>query len=575
MADDIIALSRFRAALARARGTRRLDELLADPQAPALVPTLPALDVFYLIQEVGLEASSELVAMASPEQFQAFLDLDAWQGLAPAPERAWPWLAALSEAGFERLVFVLDHVDLELLTLLLSAEVRVYDMTQEEEPESLDNAAWQSPDRFFLVELLSPPDTDRQAQIIRLLEDLYRGDLAFARNLLMALRWELGAAIEEEALRFRVARLQDLGFPDPDEALRLYTPIDPASVKIGEGTQDPLDPQLDPGLAPPATLPAPYVDPLRRGGFLADVLATISDERELSRLFHAMTLLANHALGADRVAAGDLAAVEAGARRAAATLSLGLESVAGADIARGRQALATISLRRLFRVGASLAWQVATLARVLVKTGRVGRARGRHDLLDPPLDAVFDALLGPGHRPAYAVALDQPTTAPDPAKPQHRAFASVADVRRAAHALAEAQLHADLVHDGLRLDPAALPAAREDLRLGALLGTAAARIILGDTEVRKPLSPEEALRLRSLLCPTGDSPSPEAITQVERAFAAVLEHAKRPASPTGIAALVGDRLGAIARELGRLGPGTRPDPRFMASLWLDSPGLAG
>ena len=131
------------------------------------------------------------------------------------------------------------------------------------------------------------------------------------------------------------------------------------------------------------------------------------------------------------------------------------------------------------------------------------------------------------------------------------------------------------MHDGLRLDPTALPPAREELRLGALLGTAAARIILGDTEVRKPLSPDEALRLRSLLCPTGDSPSPEALTRVERSFAAVLEHAKRPASPTGIAALVADRLGAIARELGRLGPGTRPDPRFMASLWLDSPGLAG
>src|SRR5258706_10519318 len=66
--DDIIALSRFRAALSRARGTRRVEELLADPLAPSLVPTLPVLDLFYLIKEVGLEESQELVAMSSAEQ---------------------------------------------------------------------------------------------------------------------------------------------------------------------------------------------------------------------------------------------------------------------------------------------------------------------------------------------------------------------------------------------------------------------------------------------------------------------------------------------------------------------------
>jgi hypothetical protein len=62
---------------------------------------------------------------------------------------------------------------------------------------------------------------------------------------------------------------------------------------------------------------------------------------------------------------------------------------------------------------------------------------------------------------------------------------------------------------------------------------------------------------------------------VVRAFTAVLEHAKRPAPPAGLAALVHDRLAAIARELGRLLPAARPDPRFLTSLWLDSPAAKG
>jgi len=585
MAEDIIALSRFRAALARARGARRLDELLADPQAPQLVPALPALDVYYLVQEVGLDSAAELLAMASPEQVQAFFDLDVWRGHELEPERAWPWLGQLTAAGFERVTRVLAGIDLELLTMVLAREARVYDLSQEEEPDTLDHLAWASPDRFFLVELMSPPDSGRQHQVIQLLEDLYRGDMAFARNLLMAVRWEPGAALEEEALRFRIGRLQDLGFPDPDQALALYTPLDPAGVKIGEGTQDALDPALDPGRAEASALPAPYVEPLRRGGFLADVLATIPDERELTRLFHAMTLLANYALGADRVMPGDLPAVEAGARRAAGTLSLGLEYVAAGDVVRGREALATISLRRLFRVGASLGWQLSALARALAKSGRIGRSRGRWDLLDETHAAVWDALLGPGHRPEHALMLDQggPAAAspgeawrasPGTAQPgaQRRPFASVADIRRTAAAIAEVQLAADLSHDALRLDPGKLPA---HLTLGALLGTAAAHILLGSTEVGRPLHPEEAVRLRATLCPTGATPDREAAPRVARALTTLLEHAKRPFTPGGLRALVDERLTAIAHELGRLPPGSHPDPRFLHALWLDSPAPAG
>src|SRR6185437_2737081 len=77
--DDVIPLSRFRAALARARRGRRAEAILAEPEAARLVPLLPVQELYYAIEEVGLADAGELVALASPEQVQGLIDLDAWE----------------------------------------------------------------------------------------------------------------------------------------------------------------------------------------------------------------------------------------------------------------------------------------------------------------------------------------------------------------------------------------------------------------------------------------------------------------------------------------------------------------
>src|SRR5690349_4650161 len=97
--DSIIPLSRWRAALARARRSRRADALLSEPDAAQLVPRLPVQELYYAIKEVGLADAQELVALASPEQVRGFLDLDVWQRDQLDVERMNEWLEALVEAG--------------------------------------------------------------------------------------------------------------------------------------------------------------------------------------------------------------------------------------------------------------------------------------------------------------------------------------------------------------------------------------------------------------------------------------------------------------------------------------------
>ena len=48
--DEIIPLSKWRAALARARRGNKADAILSEPDAAKLVPTLPVQELYYAIK---------------------------------------------------------------------------------------------------------------------------------------------------------------------------------------------------------------------------------------------------------------------------------------------------------------------------------------------------------------------------------------------------------------------------------------------------------------------------------------------------------------------------------------------
>src|SRR5262245_42324583 len=132
MADDqgVIPLSRFHAVLARARGSKRIELLLGQRDPAAAVAELPVQDLYYLVKEVGPADVHELLALATPEQYQGFLDLDAWDGEHLSAPETRPWLEALLAAGPEKLTQVVRGLDPELAALLLARHIRVYDIVE-------------------------------------------------------------------------------------------------------------------------------------------------------------------------------------------------------------------------------------------------------------------------------------------------------------------------------------------------------------------------------------------------------------------------------------------------------------
>ena len=498
---EVVALSKFRAALARARVTRRADAILAEPDADRLIPTLPIQDLYLAIKDVGLEDAQELVVRASPEQVQGFLDLDAWEGDELSVDRMRPWIDTLLSEGHDKIASIVDFLDPEEIAVFVQKQANVYDITQEDIPEEPEGRFWPTPDTFYILDILAPGEDGKSLE--RFLDHLYRADLDLARRVVMSARYELPSDLQEWAYRFRQGRMADLGFPDSQEALAIYKPLDPASVKVPEVGQK-LEPHAGSVQVPGTTLPAIIAEAIDPKTLLGLGLAT-HDDAGLEAVYGSLVTLFNRALAADHVEPADPIAARRVLDDVLAYLGLGIEYLAivpGAtaeDTAkRAGRALTALPLEKIFRVGFTLTASLGGLAETLYLRGRVRMGDPRALLLDGRHREIVTALRGAGlrgRRPRMARMLDTP-----PANGT-RAFRSAADIRLAASSLQSAARIPVFFFDDLGLTIEGVGEAVSSspgLAFGTIARTLAARILVGGIElgalgplVLMPLRPPE------------------------------------------------------------------------------------
>lgn len=544
-----IPLTRLRAALASPRGYKRIDALLSHDDAAAAVAALDVGELYALVHEVGFNDSQELIALATPPQVRGCLDLDVWDRDQVQLEATKPWLAAVIEAGFEKVGEIWEGLDAELRALLLCRWTVIYDLSLGEEPNVGDDIPlYFTPDTFFAV-AITAEDEDTVGLVHRLLEDLYRADMVLARHTLMSARSEPPPELEEEAYRWRAGRLADLGFADYYEALEVFRPIDPGTVHVGEGTEDRF------GLAPdgdeargPGRLPVAMAERIAGRSFLARAVDRIQEAEHAERLEQAFVVLVNKVLAAARVRPGDPEAVAIGADHTTGTVALGLEHLSRGDVEVAADALRTVSLTRIHRLGYTLTLRLGRLARALApRTPTAGEPSG----------AVMEALLAP--RPFFSRALD------DPPGDGMRPFDSVEDLRRAAlHltalalriAIAES-LGVDLIAAGMA---ESLPALDDHVR------TALARSMTGGDFEPAPLGDAEVAALHQRAFRDGRLTA-EARSIAAEALAAALSRASITAGVELVPELLGRWLGDLEDTLGPLA-GQPIDPRFIEGVLL-------
>ena len=532
----------MRAQLAGPRGYRRMDALLSADDAPAAIAALSPSEVFELVHEIGFEDAQPMLELVTPAQIQGCFDLEAWQKDQIEVAGLKPWIASLIETGFEKVGEVWSALDAELRALILQRQVRIWDVSLGEEPEEdNENPIMATPDRFFMLELKGDDDTQRLIQ--QLVEDLYRADADLARHTIMAARSEPPAELEEQSYRWRSSRLADLGYVDFYEALDLFRPLDADKVQIGEGSQDKL-------VGDDTRLPAVVAEEVLGRSFLARAMGSIDDPEEAERLEAALMVLVNKVLAAGRAKPGQAEVVRRGALYASATLSLGLETLSRSDLGRAREALRSISLQRMFRVGYTVTTKLARLAQALAPRSLTAAS---------PAKELVAGLCSP--RPLFSRAADEPPIT------GLRPFESSADLRRAGEILAALTLRVALV-EGLGVDVVAMGQAPEPRpNLDDHIRTALVRSVVGGELRGEALSQAELTKLRDQGMVDGLL-TPAARKAGHAAIRARLGAAQLTASTAVLDKLVDAWLDDLEGILGGV-KDAAIDPRFVEGLLVE------
>jgi hypothetical protein len=438
--DNVIALSQFRD---RLLPRSRADALFASADPERTIRALAPDEFFYVINDLGFPEAMEILLHGTAEQVQTVLDFSIWEGDRVSMDKADDWLAALVEAEPKTLSGWAQGIDVELLALLVRQRARIYDLTLEDEPEEPEGLLWHTPDGFFAIDVRGQPDQARVTQ--RLLDGLYRYSPPMMRRLLVGMRAESDAELEEAALRWRSGRMADLGFADLEEAMVAYQELDPASVTI------PTDRAPAPAGKPVddarRRLPAVMTERLSGSTPFARGVAGLANAHERGEIHGALVLLANRVLSANRVAPGDDEAVRAVLIGLSATLDLAVEFLARGAAEREVAAVTGVPLLTLHRLGVSLTGKLARLAWQLVRKNPFASLRPAIDIFEA-LDAEVLASLTK-RRPLFPRALEAPPAAGE------RPFATLADLATATRAVERAAAALQFVV-GLGVRPAHL-----------------------------------------------------------------------------------------------------------------------
>lgn len=315
------------------------DELLSLVERPEqVVPLLPEAELASTIRASGMSEAAWLLELATPEQRVACVDLDCWRDVELSRRRLTEWVDALIEAGPHTLAASLDELDPELWVLILKhmADFAVAGREDDPPPASLteDGVVFYSP--------RADADAERLEAILR---------IAFSENpgrywqLVYGVIFESGAECEEYALRWHRARLNDLGFPDREQALRVYQPLAVEDAPLLElGTA---------GSGSGGLVAAPRVPQRLAGTLVGRALAELPPDRAADVLGYVLAVCNSIAV-ADRLSFAEAASIEWALRKAVRGIDRGLVELAKARGQRPSEILDSTSPPDLFRIGATL-----------------------------------------------------------------------------------------------------------------------------------------------------------------------------------------------------------------------------
>jgi len=540
---------------------QKRDLILAAPEAERLVQSFSPETLFYTLKEIGSADAGDLLSLAIPEQVKGLFDLDCWDRDRPNLDRMRDWLESMAEAGRKRITDALMECDLELVALLLRQYLKVHRVDEPQEATDFPSENYVQFDEHYLIEFIRHDAT--LALIQDFLEEAFERDYKYYAGLLEEIYWGIDAELEEQAYIYRLARLEDGGFPDFFSAQDVFAYLDPQKFReIRAGyvapfrDEGPGGNELPPEAAP-ALLDADnsLFNAALTAGFAAQGTRQLRSE---------MAMVANQVLVARQVDFGDLDAVRLAVEMTHNLMNLGLEHLAGGDLSTAIENLRVTPLKLLFRLGVSLAIDLRKRAESTVAAFGLAPGRQREiPYLDSPYREALAGLLG--RMPQFFGGLDRG------APLAMRDFRAMRDLHLSYAMLEQLDSLPALFRMLLGLDIASLSfrsqIAGHDVMLSQILLTALVRQALDGKLVILPIEPEQLNAMRAALMTPGGPPARLAESfhkVVAEVMAKRLEETLRARS----ADFVKSCLNILEEEFADLEPERPIDPRFMRSVLI-------
>ncbi len=341
---------------------KALDEILDFPQSAAMVHSFPEEDFFFLIHDIGVEDSIELLSLASDRQWEYILDVEIWEQDKISINSLTKWLDLLMKADPNRVIRWLLKDKLEMAEFYLFKNVEVMVREHDQDPSDFGDGFFTVDDIFYIRLIDSPygyevSDREKRDEVAsEILHRLAMFDHVIYQRVLFEFMTVLSAETEEEAFRLRNQRLAEKGFMPFDEAVGIYQPLKVKDLKDPGFLKRLRFPNAAYSEANPyAPVPFYSVGMLKQDNLFTRSLQEIKTDEILQQLQSEFAGLCNQIISADQKIIREREELRGIVKKACGYLSLGLEhiSVKYSEKAVNRSAalIQKIPLSRIFRVG--------------------------------------------------------------------------------------------------------------------------------------------------------------------------------------------------------------------------------
>jgi len=341
---------------------------------------VPALDLHAMLLVADAERIPQLIKKLSNEKLQALVDISSWDKDNFNPINFSTWMNVLLTFPPEEAAAQFKRINRQELRMFLSS---VFDIQWLNHDEQYDGNPFITPDNVFI---LFPKEGSTEAQTaIELINISYLAGMDFGRALCIDAMTTSYSIVEEEARRFKEARLSDEGIPSYMDALELFHFEDPTRLlksilkMVGDDKFKKSSQDKESLISQFAVVPRSYWD----NSFRIDT-GLVDDVRlELSALLTASIVLNN-------VANKDAKHIKEVAERSRCYFNIGLELIKENSTKSLSEVVQFVKLRHVFRLGFSLLVDLKNNA-TKVKAGI--DVLKRPDIINPDEEVFIKALL--------------------------------------------------------------------------------------------------------------------------------------------------------------------------------------